>query len=89
MNEYYRRVAYADAHFKGYFKGWRSDMGMVYITLGSPDQVTRRPYEIDSKPYEIWEYYTLNRSFVFIDQTNFGDYRLQNPAYGDWFRYRP
>lgn len=89
LNEYYRRVDYANANFKGYFKGWRSDMGMVYITLGPPDQVVRRPYEIDSKPYEIWDYYVLNRSFVFVDQTNFGDYRLQNPAYGDWFRYRP
>lgn len=89
LNEYYRRVEYANANFGGYFKGWRSDMGMVYVTLGAPDQVTRRPYEMDSKPYEVWEYYVLNRSFVFIDQTNFGDYRLYNPAYGDWFRYRP
>lgn len=89
LNEYYRRVEYANANFKGYFKGWRSDMGMVYITLGPPDQVTRRPYELSSKPYEIWDYYVLNRSFVFVDQTNFGDYRLENPAFGDWFRYRP
>ncbi len=89
LNEYYRRVNYADKTFKGYFKGWRSDMGMVYITLGPPDQVTRRPYEMDRKPYEIWDYYVINRRFVFVDQTNFGDYRLENPAYGDWFRYRP
>ncbi len=89
LNEYYRRVEYANNNFDGYFKGWRSDMGMVYITLGPPDQVIRRPYEIDSKPYEVWEYYVINRSFLFIDQTNFGDYRLENPAYGDWFRYRP
>ena len=88
-NEYFRRVDYSNATFKGYFKGWKSDMGMVYITLGPPDQVTRRPFQMDSKPYEIWDYYVLNRSFVFVDQTNFGDYRLQNPSYGDWFRYRP
>ncbi len=89
MNEYYRRVEYANANFKGYFKGWRSDMGMIYITLGPPDHITRRPYEMDSRPYEIWEYYALNKSFVFIDRTNFGDYRLYNPVYGEWFRYRP
>lgn len=89
LNEYYNRVEYANANFKGYFKGWRSDMGMVYITLGAPDQVTRRPYEMDSKPYEMWDYYVLNRRFIFVDQTNFGDYRLENPAYGNWFRYRP
>lgn len=89
LNEYYRRVDYANAHFKGYFKGWKSDMGMIYITLGPPDQVTRRPFQMDSKPYEVWDYYSLNRSFIFVDQTNFGDYRLMNPSYGDWFRYRP
>lgn len=89
LNEYYRRVDYANANFKGYFKGWKSDMGMVYITLGPPDQVTRRPFQMDSKPYEVWDYYTLNRSFIFVDQTNFGDYRLISPSYGDWFRYRP
>ncbi|PID58386.1 MAG: hypothetical protein CR986_07715 [Ignavibacteriae bacterium] len=89
LNEYYRRIDYANAHFKGSFKGWRSDMGMVYVTLGPPDQVIKRPYEMDSKPYEIWDYYSLNRRFIFVDVTNFGDYRLQNPAYGDWFRYRP
>ncbi len=89
LNEYYRRVEYANKHFGGYFEGWRSDMGMVYITLGPPDQVTRHPYEIDSKPYEIWEYYFINRTFIFVDYTNFGDYRLENPQYGDWFRYRP
>jgi GWxTD domain-containing protein len=89
LNEYYRRVEYANKHFKGYSGGWNSDMGMVYITLGPPDQVTRRPYEIDSKPYEIWDYYALNRRFIFIDVTNFGDYRLQNYNLGSWFRYRP
>lgn len=89
LNEYYRRIEYSNQNFKGYFKGWRSDMGLVYITLGPPDQVTRRPYEMDSKPYEMWDYFFINRRFVFIDQTNFGDYRLENPAYGSWFRYRP
>lgn len=89
LNEYYRRVEYANKHFKGYNGGWNSDMGMVYITLGPPDQVTRRPYEIDSKPYEIWDYYSLNRRFIFVDVTNFGDYRLQNYNLGSWFRYRP
>ncbi len=89
LNEYYRRVQYANEHFKGYNGGWNSDMGMVYITLGPPDQVTRRPYEMDSKPYEIWDYYSLNRRFIFVDVTNFGDYRLTNYNLGSWFRYRP
>lgn len=89
VNNYYARVAYANANFKSYYPGWRTDMGMVYITLGPPNQVTRRPYELSTKPYEIWDYYAINRSFIFVDQTNFGDFRLQNQMFGDWFRYRP
>ncbi len=89
LNEYYRRVEYANKHFKGYGGGWNSDMGMVYITLGPPDQVTRRPYEMDSRPYEIWDYYSLNKRLIFVDVTNFGDYRLTNYNLGSWFRYRP
>jgi len=88
LDEYYRRVEYANAHFKGYYPGWRTDMGVVYITLGPPDQVERHPFEYDSKPYEIWYYYDLNRNFVFVDETGFGDYRLINPDYSDWYRYR-
>ncbi|MEE9431506.1 MAG: GWxTD domain-containing protein [Melioribacteraceae bacterium] len=89
LNNYYARVAYANANFKSYYDGWRTDMGMVYITLGPPNQVTRRPYELSTKPYEVWDYYTINRSFIFVDVTNFGDFRLQNQMFGDWFRYRP
>ncbi len=89
MNEYYRRVEYANKHFKGFGEGWRSDMGMIYITLGPPSNVERHPMDADSKPYEIWDYYELNRSFVFLDQTGFGDYRLLNPDYSRWPGYRP
>ncbi len=88
LDEYYRRVEYANANFKGYYPGWRTDMGIVYITLGPPDQVERHPFNYDSKPYEIWYYYDLNKSFVFVDETGFGDYRLINPDYSDWYRYR-
>ncbi len=88
LSEYYRRVDYANEHFESYFPGWRTDMGMVYITIGPPDQVERHPFEYDSKPYEIWDYFDLNKRFVFIDQTGFGDYRLSDPQYGEWNRYR-
>lgn len=88
LNEYYRRVAYANAHFRSYYDGWKTDMGMIYITLGPPNQVERQPVAIDSKPYEVWQYYEINKTFIFVDQTNFGDYRLLNPIFGDWYRYR-
>ncbi len=88
MNEYYRRIEYASKNFKSYNSGWNTDMGMVYVTLGPPDQVERNPMAIDTKPYEIWQYYNVNKQFVFQDETGFGDYRLLNPQYGEWNRYR-
>ncbi len=88
FNEYYRRISFSNEKFKTYMEGWKTDMGMVYILLGPPNNVERHPFEYDSKPYEIWEYYTLNRSFLFVDETGFGEYRLANRVFGDWFRYR-
>lgn len=88
FDEYYRRVAFANENFSHYIEGWRTDRGMVFIILGNPNNIDRHPFEYDSKPYEVWEYYELNKSFVFLDETGFGDYRLITPLYGDFFRYR-
>lgn len=88
FDEYYRRVAFANENFSHYIEGWRTDRGMVYIILGAPNNINRHPFEYDSKPYEVWEYYELNKSFIFLDETGFGDYRLITPLYGDFFRYR-
>ena len=88
MIEYYRRVAYANKNFKHYYDGWKTDMGMIYITLGPPDNVDRHPFELNSKPYEVWQYYNISQNFYFVDETGFGDFRLLNSNYGDWYRYR-
>ncbi len=88
FDEYYRRISYANERFTHYMAGWKTDRGMVFILLGAPNNVDRHPYDMGSKPYEIWEYYTLNKSFIFMDQTGFGDYRLITPLQGDEYRYR-
>lgn len=88
FNEYYRRIAYANEKFSHYTEGWKTDRGLVFITLGPPSNVDRHPFEYDTKPYEVWDYYDLNRSFVFVDETGFGDYRLITPLHGDLYRYR-
>jgi GWxTD domain-containing protein len=91
FNEYYSRVSLANANFTTYsLEGWRSDRGMVFIILGAPDNIERHPFEYYAKPYEIWQYYNLNRSFIFTDHTGFGDYRLSpdTPLYGDLYRFR-
>jgi GWxTD domain-containing protein len=84
MEEFYARVQYANKHFKHYIEGWRTDMGMIYIMFGPPNNVDRHPFELDSKPYEVWSYYDISYSFVFYDQTGFGDYRLETPLWEVW-----
>jgi GWxTD domain-containing protein len=82
MDAHYSRVEYANRHFAAMNReGWRSDMGMIYIMLGSPDEITRNAFpRFGNTPYEIWQYYRYNTYFEFYDPTGFGEYRLANPA---------
>lgn len=88
MEEYYSRVAFANQNYGHYLEGWRTDMGMIFIRFGSPDNIERHPFEYNVKPYEIWYYYQLNRQFIFVDETGFGDYRLRYPTTDLWGRVR-
>ncbi|MFZ4620273.1 MAG: GWxTD domain-containing protein [Bacteroidota bacterium] len=81
MEEYYSRVEYANKTFSHYQPGWNTDMGMVFILFGSPNNVERHPFDIDSKPYEVWAYYDYNRSVIFVDESGFGDFRLLTPVW--------
>jgi GWxTD domain-containing protein len=77
MEEYFRRVNYANREFSNFNEGgWLSDRGRILIKFGFPDDVERHPFDINSVPYVIWRYYALRKTFVFADQTGFGDYRL-------------
>ena len=80
MDAHYARVEYANQNFAIMQReGWRTDMGMLYIVLGIPDDITRNPYPSNSRSYEIWTYYRYNRQFEFYDYTGFGEYRLVYP----------
>jgi len=83
MIEYYKRINIANEKFSHYVDGWKTDMGMVFIIFGDPDNIERHPFADNSKPYEIWEYYTENRKFIFVDDTGFGDYKLTVPIWND------
>ncbi len=82
-DEYYKRVRYANHNFSGYGRpGYLSDFGRIYITYGKPEEIERHPFEIDSRPYEIWYYYRYHRKFVFVDRNGFGYYELAYPGSG-------
>jgi GWxTD domain-containing protein len=85
--EYYRRVDYANQTFRSYTEGWQTDMGMVYIIFGPPNNVERQSYRSDGRIVEVW-YYPQNRQLVFVDYTGFGDFRLASPlGSSDRFRF--
>ncbi len=88
-DEYYRRLAYANDQFgsPGRHDGWRTDRGMVYITLGAPQQLT--PYRSSQylTPLEIWFYQSPSPNHalppyfyvVFYQRSLNEDYKLYSP----------
>lgn len=83
MNEYYRRIAVANERYSHYIDGWKTDMGMVYIIYGNPNSIDRHPNNDDVKPYEVWEYFNINKRFIFVDESGFGDYKLASPIWDE------
>ena len=50
ISAFYSRVEEANRLFTTYKEGWKTDKGMIYIIMGSPDRVQR------SKDREVWVY---------------------------------
>lgn len=76
---YYRNVQTVMALFKcGKQKGYYTDRGRVFLQYGPPSIRTVEQVEVNTFPYEIWQYYSLNdgvtgqaasnRRFVFVNK---------------------
>lgn len=77
--EYFGRIMKADSKYSSFNKkGHKSDRGRILIIFGEPDQVDRHPSQMDTKPYEIWYYNSIEGGvyFVFGDISGFSDYEL-------------
>ena len=80
MDEYYGRVSFTEENFsRGTSGGWRSDMGMIFILFGKPDDIQRYTSMQSNYSYETWYYFSIGQEFAFIDDYGFGDYRLRYP----------
>ncbi len=78
-DEYMRWVEYSNINFKAMSrKGYKSDRGRVYCMYGPPDEIQRHPNEGDYRPYEEWDYHSIQGGviFVFVDRSGFSDYQL-------------
>ncbi len=53
----------------GNIKGYQTERGRVYLQYGPPSAMQNVPYQRDTYPYSVWQYYKLdgqvNRKFVF------------------------
>ncbi|MEC7822400.1 MAG: GWxTD domain-containing protein [Candidatus Neomarinimicrobiota bacterium] len=80
MDEYYARVQFTEENFsRGTSGGWRSDMGMIFILFGKPDDIQKYSSIQSNYTYETWYYFSIGEEFAFIDDYGFGDYRLRRP----------
>ncbi len=72
FKEYMKRVEYVNEFYDAVnLKGYQTDRGRVYLKYGKPDQMTRFDHEPSNYPYEIWQFYKLdkrnNRKFIFYN----------------------
>ena len=81
MDEYFSRVNYSNGNFKSYLPGWKTDMGMIYILFGPPDDLEIYNDPLSRLYSQRWHYYRINKYFDFIDENGFGDYRLTTPFF--------
>ncbi len=81
-DEYYFRLKYVNLNFAlPTREGWETDMGMVYMVYGHPDEVEKHPFDREVRAFQRWYYYKENRVFLFVDRGD-GEYELQPPYDG-------
>jgi GWxTD domain-containing protein len=79
FENYFQRVAVANAHFGTKLRpGWKSDRGQVFISLGPPSDVIRRPLQPNSYPIEVWRYDPQSFEIIFEDRIGFGNFQMVN-----------
>jgi GWxTD domain-containing protein len=79
LRDYFHQLAEANARFRDEgMPGWLTERGMVFATLGEPDNV----FEPSGAPAMergralVWEYTRHRVQLVFVDATGFGRWRL-------------
>jgi GWxTD domain-containing protein len=87
--DYFQRVERANQQYGTMQKkGWRTDRGRIFITYGEPSEIERYPNQVDTKPYEVWQYDQIDGGviFVFADMTGFSDYQLIHSSHRNELR---
>jgi len=87
LESYFVRIQQANTQFRmDRNPGWLSDRGMVFVTLGEPDQIAERNINAtlsttqmgSTARLQIWEYRQYSTQLVFYEDT--GRWRLTRPS---------
>ena len=93
------RVDYCNDHYSHFDKGWKTDIGRIYIKHGEPFEIlklnTGTSTKFARKEYQIWKYRISNfQTYLFIDLHQSRDYRLiysdgdeEEGSWADWSSY--
>lgn len=81
MQEYFQRLQIANQRWSSSLrKGFLSDRGRVFVTIGPPDDIQERPMPRETEPFEVWTYYRNNFQIVFVDRIGFNNYQMWNQS---------
>ncbi len=86
LTQYFQRIQQSNERFREEgIPGWLTDRGMVYATLGEPEQVYQEGAgESTLRKTQIWEYRQYRLQLVFQDQNGFGRWKLTTRSESDF-----
>jgi GWxTD domain-containing protein len=76
--DYLTRAKYVNETLGSMGAGWKTDRGRVILLYGLADEVERHTLTSQSKPYQIWRYFSVEGGveFIFVDRQLFGNFQL-------------
>ncbi len=80
LEVYFGRMALANQRFTNEdLPGWRTDRGMVFITLGEPDEIYNGNTTAEGRTIR-WSYTQLRLELYFYDETGMGRFRMDSQS---------
>ena len=80
LDEYFGRIYLANERFTNEdLPGWRTDRGMVFITLGEPDEIYNANTTVEGRTIR-WTYTQLRIELYFYDESGLGRFRMDSQS---------